>query len=97
MAAVVADVEKERKERSKMGKRMSFSDPVKLTIIYGSSIVNMIAERQSYLEFCELATKVPCDEWITVCGMLNDFDANRNEICIRVETIDSIECTDVNS
>lgn len=80
-----------------MGKRIAFSDPVKLTIIYGSATVNMIVERESYRKLRDVATSIDAPAWVTISGMLNDFDANAIEICVKAEAIDSIECADVNS
>ena len=96
-AVGVAGKEKELIKKDKMGKRISFSDPVKLVVIYGSATVNMIAERETYKELWNAVNSIDAPAWITIRGMLNDFDANATEICINVESIISIEYVEVNS
>jgi len=80
-----------------MGRRISFSDPVKFAVIYsGTVLVDFIAERQDYVDFCETVTTIPCPEWVKISGMLNDFDANKTEICVKANSVVLIKCTDVN-
>ena len=80
-----------------MSKRIAFSDPVKLTILYGDCTVSIIVERQNYDQLNECITAVDAPVWVTVDGMINDFDANAIRICIKAKEIVSIECVDVNS
>lgn len=80
-----------------MSKRISFSDPVRLTILYGACTVSMIAEREKYQNLCDAVAKIDAPQWVSIVGMINDFDANAIRMFIKIEEIVSIECTEVNS